>query len=133
MNSSIHLLRLFPTLQNYFQRTHADGYFLVNYVPVTDVPRPTTRLWANEQQARIRLRMGPGGRLAQTILGPRAIRLGGAPATSVDFANFTSIYLRMRRRALAIYANYVAAQGRFTGFTMADLDSIVAELRYDWE
>lgn len=131
------LPHFFPlsTLHHYFLnlKLDADDYLLVRYVPLTNVPRHATRVWASEQQARIRLTMGPGGHLSHRVVPPMTMLGGRPPATSADFANFTSIYLKVFRRVLAIQAGYVLTQGRFTGFTMADLDSIVAELRYDGE
>lgn len=92
--------------------------------------RPNTRSWQNEQQARIVLTRVPGGLLYHFVWAPTAIRPGGAAPTAVDTANFVHVYGSMANQILNIHTNYMATQGSFTGFTMADLDSIVAQLRF---
>lgn len=124
-----HIARLL-ILRLFHQIFPTDDYLLVHYVPVRNHVRPNTRSWQNEQRAQIVLTTLPGGLLNHVVWGPVAVRPGGTPPTVVDTAHFVHVYGRMAAEVLRIHANYMTNQGSFTGFTMADLDSIVAELRF---
>lgn len=88
------------------------------------------RSWENRQEAQIYWEVQRDGQIQEYVLRPDRVFGSGAAPSATDVSNFSHLYERMRDEAMDIADGYVDSQGKFTGFTMADLDTIVAHLRY---